>query len=110
MGRLTGRVAIVTGAGRGLGRSHAHALAAEGARVVVNDLGVGTHGEAEQATPADEVVAEIRTGGGEAIASRHDVGDWQQGGELVQHAIATFGTCISWSTTLASCAIARWRT
>lgn len=91
MGRLTGRVAIVTGAGRGLGRSHALELASHGAKVVVNDLGAGLHGEAEESTPAGEVVAEIRAAGGEAVVSAHDVSNWDQANELVRLAVETFG-------------------
>jgi glutamate dehydrogenase/leucine dehydrogenase len=65
---LEGKIAIVTGAGRGLGREHALLLAQEGAKVVVNDLGGATDGTGSAATPADEVVAEIRAAGGEAVA------------------------------------------
>ena len=90
-GRLEGRVAIVTGAGRGLGRSHALALAAEGAAVVVNDLGGDVHGDGADPTPAQEVVALIEGTGGSAIASGHDVSDWDAAAELVQMAIDTFG-------------------
>ena len=89
--RLEGRVAIVTGAGRGLGRSHALALAAEGAAVVVNDLGGDVHGDGADPTPAQEVVALIKASGGAAVASGHDVSDWNAAGELVQLAVDTFG-------------------
>lgn len=91
MGRLSGRVAIVTGAGRGLGRSHALALAAEGARIVVNDLGGDLHGYGADPTPAQEVAQEIVAGGGEAIVSGHDVSDWQQAEQLIQLAVGRFG-------------------
>ena len=69
MGTLDGRVVVVTGAGRGLGRSHALLLAAEGARVVVNDLGTTTDGAGAEGDPADEVVAEIVAAGGSAVAN-----------------------------------------
>jgi NAD(P)-dependent dehydrogenase (short-subunit alcohol dehydrogenase family) len=86
-----GRVAIVTGAGRGLGRAHALALAAAGAKVVVNDLGVENDGTGGGSGPAHDVVAEIRAAGGEAIANGADVADWEQAGALVQAAIGAFG-------------------
>lgn len=82
---------IVTGAGRGLGRAHALAFAAEGARVVVNDLGVAQDGSDPSDTPAQQVVDEIAAAGGEAVASYHDVADWDTAGEMVQLAIDTFG-------------------
>ena len=75
-GRLEGRVAIVTGAGRGIGRGEAHALSAEGAAVVVNDLGGSTGGEGADRTPAEAVVQEITEAGGRAVACPFDVGDW----------------------------------
>jgi NAD(P)-dependent dehydrogenase (short-subunit alcohol dehydrogenase family) len=88
---LDGRVAVVTGAGRGIGRSHALLLAAEGARIVVNDLGADPDGMGADPGPAHAVVEEIRSAGGEAIVSGHDIGDWQQAGELIQQAVSTFG-------------------
>jgi NAD(P)-dependent dehydrogenase (short-subunit alcohol dehydrogenase family) len=91
MGRLEGRVAIVTGAGRGLGRAHALALAAEGAAVVVNDLGGDVHGVGSSPSAAMEVVAEIESAGGRAVVSGHDVADWEQAGELVAAAVDAFG-------------------
>jgi len=91
-GLCEGRVAIVTGAGNGLGRAYALGLAAEGAKVVVNDLGVGTHGEAGATKGAAElVVDEIRAAGGQAIANTDDVADWEAGKRMVQTALETFG-------------------
>ena len=75
MGSCDGRVVIVTGAGRGLGRAHALALAAEGAAVVVNDLGVSRDGEGPAGGPAHDVVAEIKDCGGQAVANGADVAD-----------------------------------
>jgi NAD(P)-dependent dehydrogenase (short-subunit alcohol dehydrogenase family) len=89
--RLQERVAIVTGAGSGLGRAHAIYLAGQGAKVVVNDLGSSVDGQGQDVTPAQRVVDEIRAAGGEAIASLHDVGDWSQAAELVRQAVDTFG-------------------
>ncbi|NNN01203.1 MAG: SDR family oxidoreductase [Acidimicrobiaceae bacterium] len=91
MGALDGRVAIITGAGRGIGREHALLFAAEGARVVVNDLGGGLDGSAHANNPAEEVVAEIRAMGGEAVANNENVADWQGGQRLIQCALDTFG-------------------
>jgi NAD(P)-dependent dehydrogenase (short-subunit alcohol dehydrogenase family) len=91
VGRLDGRVAIITGAGRGLGREHALLFAKEGAKVVVNDLGADTFGQGSASTPAESVVAEIRAAGGEAVVSGHDISDWAQAEELVRFAVATFG-------------------
>jgi NAD(P)-dependent dehydrogenase (short-subunit alcohol dehydrogenase family) len=91
MGRLNDRVAIVTGAGRGLGREYALFLAREGASVVVNDLGGSVHGEGADQTPAQQVVDEITALGGRAIVSGHDVADWEQAAALVQLAVDTFG-------------------
>jgi NAD(P)-dependent dehydrogenase (short-subunit alcohol dehydrogenase family) len=88
---LSGKVAIVTGAGRGIGRAHALALAAAGAQVVVNDLGGTLSGEGSDLTPAEQVVAEIRTVAGEAIADGEDVADFEGARRLVEHAIAGLG-------------------
>jgi len=86
-----GRVAIVTGAGRGIGRGHAIELARHGAKVVVNDLGAEVDGSGGSLGPAGEVVDEIRGFGGEAIANGDDVSDWEGAGRLVHSAIDTFG-------------------
>jgi NAD(P)-dependent dehydrogenase (short-subunit alcohol dehydrogenase family) len=91
MGALDGRVAIITGAGRGIGREHALLFAAEGAKVVVNDLGGGLHGESEATSAAEQVVEEIKSFGGEAIANHDDVADWDGGANLVKTAVETFG-------------------
>ncbi len=85
------RVVIVTGAGRGLGRAYALGLAAEGAKVVVNDLGVGTHGDETAERPADEVVAEIKASGGQAVANFDDVADWEASANIVKSALDAFG-------------------
>jgi NAD(P)-dependent dehydrogenase (short-subunit alcohol dehydrogenase family) len=89
-GILEGRIAIVTGAGRGIGRAHALELARQGAKVVVNDYGVSNNGEKTE-SPADEVVAEIEAMGGEAVTNAADVADFEQAGAMVQQAIDTFG-------------------
>ncbi|MFV1987635.1 MAG: SDR family NAD(P)-dependent oxidoreductase [Gemmatimonadota bacterium] len=91
MSRLGGRIAIVTGAGRGLGRTHALALAAGGARVVVNDLGGSLGGDGISSGPAETVCEEIRAAGGEAIASGHDVSDWGQADAMIRLAVDAFG-------------------
>jgi NAD(P)-dependent dehydrogenase (short-subunit alcohol dehydrogenase family) len=91
MGALDGRVAIITGAGRGIGREHALLFAREGAKVVVNDLGGSGDGVGEDVTPAQQVVAEIRSAGGEAVANGDDVADWEGAQRIVNTAIETFG-------------------
>ena len=90
--KLTGRVAIITGAGRGLGRAYALELAQRGARLVVNDAGFNMAGDdVGDHEPADGVVAEIKDAGGQAIASYHDIAQGQQAGELVELALSSFG-------------------
>ena len=91
MGALDGRIAIITGAGRGIGREHALLFAAEGAKVVVNDFGGALDGSSTAATPAEEVVAEIAAFGGEAVANHDNVADWQGGRRLVECAVEAFG-------------------
>jgi NAD(P)-dependent dehydrogenase (short-subunit alcohol dehydrogenase family) len=91
MGLLDGKVAIVTGAGRGIGREHSLALAKEGAKVVVNDLGGSAAGEGADTTPAQSVVDEIKELGGEGAANYGNVSDFAQAKELVQQAIEGFG-------------------
>ena len=89
--RFDGRVAIVTGAGTGLGRSHAMGLAARGARVVVNDLGVDTGGQGASSKAAEAVVAEIKAAGGEAMAHGTDVSDEAGVGDMVARAMGAWG-------------------
>ena len=91
MGALDGRVAIITGAGRGLGREHALLFAAEGAKIVVNDVGGANDGSGSDATPAEEVVAEIKAQGGEAVANADDISNWEGAQGLVNTAIESFG-------------------
>ncbi len=88
---LDGKVAIVTGAGRGLGRAHALALADAGASVVVNDLGGAFTGGGADQSPAAEVAAEIKAKGGKAIPDFTDIADWDACGAIAQKAISTFG-------------------
>jgi NAD(P)-dependent dehydrogenase (short-subunit alcohol dehydrogenase family) len=88
---LAGRVAIVTGAGRGIGRGVALALAAAGARVVVNDYGVDLDGTAPSTGPAFDVVAEIERAGGEAVASSESVATWDGAAAIVDAALGRFG-------------------
>jgi NAD(P)-dependent dehydrogenase (short-subunit alcohol dehydrogenase family) len=91
MGALEGRVAIITGAGRGIGREHALLFAAEGAKVVVNDRGGANDGAGEDDSPANDVVAEITARGGEAVSNSDDVADWDGAQRMVNAAIDAFG-------------------
>ncbi|OBB88240.1 SDR family oxidoreductase [Mycolicibacterium peregrinum] len=91
MGALEGRVAVITGAGRGIGREHALLFASEGASVVVNDLGGSNAGEGTDAGPAHDVVAEIQAAGGKAVANTANVATWDGAKSLVQQAINEFG-------------------
>ncbi|MBV9283439.1 MAG: SDR family oxidoreductase [Acidimicrobiia bacterium] len=91
MGALDGRVAIITGSGRGIGREHALLFAQEGAKVVVNDLGGAIDGSGDDRTPAQQVVDEIKAMGGEAVANADNVAEWEGGERLIQAAIEAFG-------------------
>ncbi|HEX5379462.1 MAG TPA: SDR family oxidoreductase [Phenylobacterium sp.] len=90
-GLCDGRVAIVTGGGRGIGREYCLMLAAEGAKVVVNDLGAAADGAGADLSPASEVVAEIKAMGGEAVVNGADVSNWDQAKGMIDQAVATFG-------------------
>ena len=91
MGTLDGRVAIITGAGRGLGREHALLFASEGAKVVVNDLGGDMHGEGADRAAAQVVADEIKAAGGEAVANVDNVAEWDGAERLVKQAVDTYG-------------------
>jgi NAD(P)-dependent dehydrogenase (short-subunit alcohol dehydrogenase family) len=91
MGALDGRVAIITGAGRGLGREHALLFASEGAKVVVNDLGGDMHGEGGDPSSAMQTVDDIKAMGGEAVVNGDNVADWDGAQRMVQQAIDSFG-------------------
>src|SRR5437016_2714727 len=91
-GICEGKVVIITGAGRGIGRGHALEFARQGAKVVVNDLGAEVDGSGGSTGPAGEVVDEIRAMGGEAVANGDDVSDWEAAQRLVNAAVETYGT------------------
>ncbi|MDE2596788.1 MAG: SDR family oxidoreductase [Sphingomonadales bacterium] len=91
MGICDNRTVIITGAARGLGRAYALAFAAEGANVVVNDIGTSLGGEGRDTSAADGVVAEIKAAGGQAIANYEDITDWDGAGRIVQAALDAFG-------------------
>jgi len=91
MGICDGRTVIITGAARGLGRAYALAFGAEGANVVVNDIGTSLHGEGRDTSAADAVVEEIRSAGGKALANYEDITDWDAAKRIVDAAVATFG-------------------
>lgn len=90
-GICEGRVAVITGAGRGIGREHALELARQGASVVVNDLGGGPDGSGADTSPAQHVVDEILAAGGKAVVNGEDVSDWAGAQRLIEHAISEFG-------------------
>src|SRR6185295_2425005 len=91
MGLLEGRVAIVTGAGRGLGREEALALAAEGATVIVNDIGASLAGDGGDRSPADEVVRDIVKAGGKAAANYEDISSWDGAKRTIDQAYDSYG-------------------
>lgn len=91
MGALDGRIAVITGAGRGIGREHALLFAAEGAKVVVNDLGGAPDGTGEDASAAQAVVEKITSAGGEGAANHDDVSSWDGAANLIQQAVDTYG-------------------
>ncbi|MCP2318930.1 NAD(P)-dependent dehydrogenase, short-chain alcohol dehydrogenase family [Nocardia amikacinitolerans] len=91
MGALEGKVAVITGAGRGIGREHALLFASEGAHVVVNDLGGSNAGEGTDSGPAQQVVEEILAAGGKAVANTDNIASWEGARNLVQQAVAELG-------------------
>ena len=91
MSLLNGRIAVITGAGRGLGRAYALMLAKHGAKVLVNDLGSSAAGDGADQSPAQEVVSAIETAGGQAAMNTSDVADWKGAEEMIRQAIETFG-------------------
>lgn len=91
MGALDGRVAVITGAGRGIGREHALLFAREGARLVVNDLGGANDGSGTDAGPAKQVADEITAAGGEAVANTASIASWDGAAALIQQAVEAYG-------------------
>src|SRR5205814_6946708 len=91
MGALDGRIAIITGAGRGIGREHALLFASEGAKVVINDLGGAIDGSGDDRSPAQQVADEIKAMGGEAVANADNIADFEGARRLVQAAVDAFG-------------------
>ena len=91
MGICDNRTVIITGAARGLGRAYALAFGAEGANVVVNDIGTSLHGEGRDTSAADAVVDQIRAAGGKAVANYEDITDWDAAGRIVKSALDAFG-------------------
>lgn len=91
MRALGGRVAVITGAGRGVGREHALLFAAEGASVLVNDLGGSSSGDGTDVSPAHDVVEQIRAAGGNAVANTENVSTWDGAKSVVQQAVDEFG-------------------
>jgi NAD(P)-dependent dehydrogenase (short-subunit alcohol dehydrogenase family) len=96
---LEGKVVLVTGAGGGIGRDFALAMAAAGARVVVNDLGTSVKGEGASSAPAEQVVKQIRAAGGAAVASADSVADWVSANRIVQAALDSYGRLDASSST-----------
>ena len=88
---LEGKVAVITGSGRGIGRDIALQMSAQGARIVVNDIGASVSGEGNDASPGQQVVEQIRAGGGEAVLSTDSVSDWKAANRIIQCAADHFG-------------------